>query len=58
MTKAFADAGSYRDPSGCIYEVGGEIYRAVMERAAPEFAYLRESGLLAKLAGKGRVVAT
>ena len=39
MTKAFADAGSYRDPSGRVYEVGGEIYRAVMERAAPEFAH-------------------
>ena len=58
MTKAFADAGSYRDPSGRVYEVGGEIYRAVMERAAPEFAHLRDSGLLAKLAGKGRIVAT
>ena len=58
MTKAFADAGSYRDPSGRVYEAGGEIYRAVMERAAPEFAHLRDSGLLAKLAGKGRIVAT
>ena len=29
-----------------------------MERAAPEFAHLRDCGLLAKLAGKGRIVAT
>ncbi len=58
MTKALADAGSFRDPSGRVYELGGEIYRTVSDGAAEEFAFARQSGLLDKLAAKGRIVAT
>ena len=58
MTDAIADSGSFRDPSGRIYQRGGEIYRAVMGAAAGEFSQFRDSGLLEKLMRKGTLVST
>jgi ribosomal protein L11 methylase PrmA len=58
MTKALVDAGSFRDPSGRIYELGGDIYRTVSDRATEEFGFVRDSGLLEKLASRHKIVAT
>ncbi len=58
MSITVADAGSFRDPGGQIYARGGEIYRAVMGKAAGEFAAFRESGLLDRLIQKGTLVST
>jgi ribosomal protein L11 methylase PrmA len=58
MSLAIADAGSFRDPSGKIYALGGEIYRAVMGKAAGEFAAFRQSGLLDRMIEKGTLVST
>jgi ribosomal protein L11 methylase PrmA len=58
MIRPLADAGSFRDPSGRVYEAGGEIYRSVSRRAAEDFAQLRKCGLLDRLMGDGKVVET
>jgi ribosomal protein L11 methylase PrmA len=58
MTKPLLDQGSFRDPSGGVYELGGEIFRTVAEKATPHFNHFRDSGLMAKLAEAGRIVAT
>ncbi len=58
MTKALVDAGSFRDPSGRIYELGGEIYRTVSDSATEEFGFVRDSGLLEKLAARNKIVVT
>ena len=58
MIRPLADAGSFRDPSGRIYEAGGEIYRTVSRRAAEEYGYVQASGLLEKLMADGKVVGT
>jgi ribosomal protein L11 methylase PrmA len=56
MIRPLADAGSFRDPSGRVYEAGAEIYRTVSRGAAEEYAYVRESGLLEELMAEGKVV--
>lgn len=49
---------SFRDPSGRVYEQNGRILRALSPRAAQEFRFLVESGLLNRLVSEGRVVET
>jgi ribosomal protein L11 methylase PrmA len=58
MTKPLLDQGSFRDPSGRVYELGGQIFRTVSEKAAEHFNFVRASGLLDKLAQSGKVIAT
>jgi ribosomal protein L11 methylase PrmA len=58
MSLAIADAGSFRDPSGKIFSLGGEIYRAVMGKAAGEFSAFKQSGLLDTMIQKGTLVST
>ena len=58
MSIAVADAGSFRDPGGKIYALGGEIYRAVMGKTAGKFAAFKECGLLDKMIQKGTLVST
>lgn len=58
MIRPLADAGSFRDPSGRVYEAGGEIYRTVSRKAAEEFAFVRKCGLHDKLMGDGKLVVT
>ncbi len=53
-----AEGGSYRDPSGRVYEREGRIFRTVAERAAPHYEYLRDRGLLRRWAEQGWVVAS
>lgn len=58
MTKPMLDQGSFRDPSGRVYELGREIFRAVSEKASEHFNFVRRTGLLDKLALTGKVIAT
>jgi ribosomal protein L11 methylase PrmA len=58
MTKPLLDQGSFRDPSGRVYELGGQIFRTVSEKAGEHFNFVRASGLLDKLAQAGKVIAT
>ena len=53
MTSAARDPGSFRDPSGHVYEVDGRILRSVNPVAADGYRALRDSGLLAALSTKG-----
>jgi ribosomal protein L11 methylase PrmA len=58
MNHAIADSGSFRDPGGKIYALSGEIYRAVMAKAANDFVAFRQSGLLDKMMERGKLVST
>jgi ribosomal protein L11 methylase PrmA len=58
MIRPLADAGSFRDRSGKVYHAGGDIYRSVSRRAAEDYDHARKSGLLEKLMGEGKLVAT
>ena len=48
--------GSFRDPSGFIFERGGEIYRQINEGFDADIRLLIDSGLHDELAGAGLVV--
>lgn len=53
MTPAARDPGSFRDPSGHVYELDGRILRSVNPVAADSYRALRDSGLLAALSTQG-----
>jgi ribosomal protein L11 methylase PrmA len=53
---AHPDGGSFRDPSGHVYDVNGEILRTVTDRAASHYDFVRSTGLLSSLAERGLVV--
>lgn len=46
-------AGSFRDPSGYVYESGGQVFRAVDARFGPQFEAFAASGLPGKLVDAG-----
>lgn len=58
MTKPLLDQGSFRDPSGRVYELGREIFRTVSKGAAEHFSFVRQTGLLDRLALTGKLIAT
>jgi len=43
--------GSFRDPSGRVYEVDGQIFRTVAATFAAEFEFVEGTGLLRRLIG-------
>ncbi|MCH5376572.1 MAG: class I SAM-dependent methyltransferase [Planctomycetes bacterium] len=49
-------SGSYRDPSGHVYEKDGRILRTVSPEAAASYEAVRDSGLIGELAGRGWLV--
>jgi ribosomal protein L11 methylase PrmA len=51
------DSASFRDPSGHVYRIDGQIYRTVTDRALDDFEALRASGVYDELAAAGKVVA-
>ena len=53
---AQADPGSFRDPSGQVYREGTRIYRTVTDRAAADYEFVRDSGLLQRLSKQGHVL--
>ena len=50
------DPGSFRDPSGHVYEKAGRIFRTVSEKAAEEYDFLRRDGLLRRFVEDGWIV--
>lgn len=53
---AVAEPGSFRDPGGRVFHAGDQIFRAVMDAAAGNFARVSQSGILRKLADQGKLV--
>lgn len=51
-------AGSFRDPSGFVFELDGEILRAIDDSCLSVVQSLSESGLLARLIDDGLIVGT
>jgi ribosomal protein L11 methylase PrmA len=52
------EPGSFRDPSGQVYDIDGQIFRTVTEFAARDYEFVREQGLLNRLCKEGWVVET
>jgi hypothetical protein len=50
--------GSFRDPDGRIFEIEGEIVRALSEEGAADWSAFEESGLLERLVESGDIVET
>jgi ribosomal protein L11 methylase PrmA len=53
MNDIHALPGSFRDPSGRVYEVDGQLYRTVAATFSPEFEFVESTGLLRKLTTDG-----
>ena len=47
------DAGSFRDPSGHVYEREGRVFRTITRRAAGDYEYLRQVDFLSELTERG-----
>lgn len=45
--------GSFRDPSGSVYQVEGRIFRTVNECFSPDFDFVTSTGLFKNLAAEG-----
>ena len=58
MRAATRDPGSFRDPSGVVFESGGKVYRALSERGWATFLPVLESGILDSWASRGDCVST
>ncbi len=58
MSEAFADQGSFRDPSGRVFRVGNEIFRTVSNRAKHHYDFVKSTGVIETLVSKNRMVAT
>jgi ribosomal protein L11 methylase PrmA len=56
MHHAIPESGSFRDPGGRIYYIDNRVYRTVTESAAAAFEFVRETGLIERLASEGRVI--
>jgi SAM-dependent methyltransferase len=52
------DGGSFRDPSGFVFQQGGRLYRAIDPRCAEDLGALKESGGLTRLIQEGLLVRT
>ncbi len=50
------ESGSFRDPAGQVYYRAGKVLRTVMPRAAEDFKFVRDTGLLDELVEQGRLV--
>lgn len=52
------DSGSFRDPSGHVFEIDGEIYRTINEPARQYYEQLRDQDYLQSLIKQGWLIAT
>jgi len=53
ISKMVTNTGSFRDPSGRIFEIDGEIYRSVFKPGVDDFEAARDSGAFHKLMEAG-----
>ncbi|MFQ6017416.1 MAG: class I SAM-dependent methyltransferase [Kiloniellaceae bacterium] len=51
-----ADPASFRDPSGHVYQIDGQVFRTVTEQAVAEFEFVRASGLYDDLVAAGEAI--
>jgi ribosomal protein L11 methylase PrmA len=51
-----AEPASFRDPSGHVFVQGERVFRTVTPRAAADYEFVRDLGLLERLAEEGRLV--
>src|SRR3954452_6328045 len=51
------EPGSFRDPSGQVFENDGRIFRTITARALADYTFVRDSGVLRRLVASGRLVA-
>lgn len=58
MSEAVADPGSFRDPSGRIYQIDGQIFRTITDYAAKDYEFVRDTGVLEHLCDDGKVIAS
>src|SRR5262245_31195788 len=56
MRALVVETGSYRDPSGSVYEADGDIYRSVSPLAIDDFETVWSSGYLQQLIAKDWLV--
>lgn len=56
MISAKALPGSFRDPSGRVYQLGKRIFRTVNSSFVDEYEFVQTSGLIDRLAEEGRVL--
>ncbi len=54
--RSSAVAGSFRDPSGRVYDDGGRILRSVTASAAADFEFVRSSGFYDALVAQQRAI--
>jgi ribosomal protein L11 methylase PrmA len=52
------DPGSFRDPGGRVLDRNGRILRIITDRAAEDFRWVRDAGIMDDLVRDGRLVAT
>lgn len=52
------DAGSFRDPSGCVFFSEDRVFRIVTSAAAADYESARTCGLIARLEESGRLIAS
>ena len=55
--KTAPDPGSFRDPSGQIYQIDGRIFRTVTDHGVDEFEFVQASGFYARMVEAGKVIA-
>jgi ribosomal protein L11 methylase PrmA len=51
------EPGSFRDPSGQVFENDGRIFRTITARALADYTFVRDAGVLRRLVDGGRLVA-
>ena len=51
------DPGSFRDPSGQIFQLDGRIYRTVTDHAVEDFDFVQASGFHQRMVAAGKVIA-
>lgn len=58
MNRAAVDPGSFRDPGGQVYLVGGDVYRTVNPPALEDYRFVQDSGLIKALEDKRWLVSS
>lgn len=56
MDVARRDDSSFRDPAGQVYRTRDRILRSVSARGAPDYEFIRDSGLLSELVTANRLI--
>lgn len=58
MSELSINPGSFRDPSGRVFEDGSRVFRSITDSASDNYERVRDAGIFEKYAHDGRIVAT